>query len=56
MRIVGRGFLNAKYQKSIKFDEYTLKIIESYRGRNFSDKLRNYIYDVEHGLYPAGKK
>lgn len=44
-----RGWFQCNIQKSIRIDEYTFKIIDSYPGRNFSDKLRSYVYDVEHG-------
>lgn len=34
-------------QKSIKIDEYTNEIINNYRGKSFSEKLRNYVFDHE---------
>lgn len=49
MYICGRGFVSFNHQKTIRFDDYTLEIINNYRGCNFSDKLRNYVYDVERG-------
>lgn len=33
--------IGANIQKSIKIDAETLKIIESVRGRSFSEKVRN---------------
>lgn len=48
MYIVGRGTVWCNIQKSIRIDKYTYDIINSYRGKSFSDKLRNYVYDVEH--------
>ena len=49
MYVSGRGFVNANIHKSIRIDIFTFDMINSYHGRSFSDKLRNYVYDVEHG-------
>lgn len=44
-----RGWFCCPIQKTVRIDEYTFRVINSYPGRNFSDKLRLYVYDVEHG-------
>ena len=45
---VRRGWFECKIQKSIRLDKYTFEVINNYPGKNFSDKLRRYVYDVEH--------
>lgn len=44
-----RGWFSCSIQKSVRIDKYTFDVINSYPGSNFSDKLRLYVYDVEHG-------
>lgn len=49
MRDKNRGFrnLHITITKSIRFDDFTYQIIDNYRGNNFSEKLRNYVFDKE---------
>lgn len=42
--------LRANTTKTVRFDDYTLNVINSYKGRNFSERLRKYVYDAEHGM------
>lgn len=39
--------LNACYSKTVRLDSFTYDIINNYRGYNFSERLRNYIFDKE---------
>lgn len=39
------GKLHADIHKSIRIDYRTNDIIENYRGLNFSEKLRNFVFD-----------
>ena len=43
--------LRAVHSKSVRLDDFTLNVIMEYRGDNFSEKLRNYVFDVEYGEY-----
>lgn len=39
--------LRAIHSKSVRLDTFTLNTIMEYRGDNFSEKLRNYVFDHE---------
>lgn len=46
--------LRADYSKSVRLNLFTFEIINNYRGDNFSERLRNYVFDVENGIYKKG--
>lgn len=43
--------LRADCSKTIRLDHFTIEVIMNYRGKNFSAKLRNYVFDVENGIH-----
>jgi len=45
IRFLGR--LCARHSKSVRLDDFTYEVIINYRGSNFSEKLRNYVFDAE---------
>lgn len=42
------GQLNCHISKTIRFDDYTFDVIDNYRGFSFSEKLGNYVFDMEY--------
>ncbi|MBP3460352.1 MAG: hypothetical protein J6K58_14175 [Lachnospiraceae bacterium] len=50
MRDKNRMFrrLDCHISKTIRFDDITFEIIDNYRGSSFSEKLRNYVFDMEY--------
>ncbi len=49
MRDKNRMFriLDCHISKTIRFDDETFHVIDNYRGFSFSEKLRNYVFDME---------